>query len=90
MSRANVLSLLVLYIMVITAALWLVQNRHTSRQLFMELQTLEKERDRLSAEWSRVKLEQSTILNQIRVDNRAKSELGMQKPTAAQIKVINE
>lgn len=90
MSRANVLSLLVLYIMVITAALWLVQNRHTSRQLFMELQTLEKERDRLSAEWSRLKLEQSTILNQIRVDNRAKSELGMQKPTAAQIKVINE
>ena len=90
MSRANVLSLLVLYIMVITAALWLVQNRHTSRQLFMELQTLEKERDRLSAEWSRLKLEQSTLLNQIRVDNRAKSELGMQKPTAAQIKVINE
>ena len=90
MNRANVLSLLVLYIMVITAALWLVQNRHTSRQLFMELQTLEKERDRLSAEWSRLKLEQSTILNQIRVDNLAKSELGMQKPTAAQIKVINE
>lgn len=90
MNRANVLSLLVLYIMVITAALWIVQNRHTSRQLFMELQTLEKERDRLSAEWSRLKLEQSTILNQIRVDNRAKSELGMQKPTAAQIKVINE
>ena len=56
MNRANVLSLLVLYIMVITAALWLVQNRHTSRQLFMELQTLEKERDRLSAEWSRLKL----------------------------------
>ena len=90
MNRANVLSLLVLYIMVITAALWLVQNRHTSRQLFMELQTLEKERDRLSAEWSRLKLEQSTILNQIRVDNRAKSELGMQKPSAEQIKVINE
>ena len=90
MNRANVLSLLVLYIMVITAALWLVQNRHTSRQLFMELQTLEKERDRLSAEWSRLKLEQSTILNQIRVDNRAKSGLGMQKPTTAQIKVINE
>ena len=56
MSRANVLSLLVLYIMVITAALWLVQNRHTSRQLFMELQALETERDRLSAEWSRLKL----------------------------------
>jgi cell division protein FtsL len=90
MSRANVLSLLVLYIMVITAALWLVQNRHTSRQLFMELQALETERDRLSAEWSRLKLEQSTILNQIRVDNRAKSELGMQKPSAEQIKVINE
>ncbi len=90
MNRANLLSLVVLYIMVLTAALWLVQNRHTSRQLFMELQALEKERDRLSAEWSRLKLEQSTILNQIRVDNRAKTELGMQKPTAEQIKVINE
>jgi cell division protein FtsL len=56
----------------------------------MELQALETERDRLSAEWSRLKLEQSTILNQIRVDNRAKSELGMQKPSAEQIKVINE
>lgn len=90
MSRGSLLSLFLLYVLVIGMALMVVANRHHARQLFAELQKLEKERDELGAEWSRLKLEQSTLLNQVHVETRAKAELKMQKPTADNIRVIRE
>lgn len=90
MSRGSFLGLLLLYVLVIGMALLIVANRHHSRQLFAELQKLEKERDELSAEWSRLKLEQSTLLNQVHVETQAKQGLKMQKPSAENIKVIRE
>ncbi len=90
MSRWQALGLLVLYLMVLGLALLVVHNRHHARQLFAEIQELEKERDEKSADWSRLKLEQSARLSQILVESRAKQELGMQKPSADNIKVIRE
>lgn len=90
MSRGSLLGLFLLYVLVIGMALMVVANRHHARQLFAELQKLEKERDELGAEWSRLKLEQSTLLNQVHVETRAKTELKMQKPTADNIRVIRE
>lgn len=90
MSRGGLLGLLLLYVLVIGMALLVVVNRHHSRELFAELQRLEKERDELSADWSRLKLEQSTLLNQVHVETRSKEVLKMQKPSAGQIKVIRE
>lgn len=90
MSRGNLLLLALLYILVVGMALLVVANRHHARELFAELQKLEQERDELVAEWSRLKLEQSTLLNQVHVEMRAKQELNMQKPQADQIGVIRE
>ena len=90
MSRGGLLGLLLLYALVIGMALLVVVNRHHSRELFAELQRLEKERDELSADWSRLKLEQSTLLNQVHVETRSKEVLKMQKPSAGNIKVIRE
>ncbi|MBO0614569.1 MAG: cell division protein FtsL [Pseudomonadota bacterium] len=90
MSRGGLLGLLLLYVLVIGMALLVVVNRHHSRELFAELQRLEKERDELSADWSRLKLEQSTLLNQVHVETRSKEVLKMQKPSAGNIKVIRE
>lgn len=90
MNRGGLLSLALLYFLVIALALVIVVNRHHSRQLFAELQKLEKERDELSADWSRLKLEQSTLLNQVHVETRSKQVLKMQKPSADNLKVIRE
>ncbi len=90
MSRGGLLGMLLLYALVIGMALLVVVNRHHSRELFAELQRLEKERDELSADWSRLKLEQSTLLNQVHVETRSKEVLKMQKPSAGNMKVIRE
>lgn len=90
MSRLTLLGLFALYIVVIVLALLVVKNRHQHRVLFTQIQELEKERDERSADWSRLKLEQSTRLNQIWVETKAKQELAMQKPTADNIKVLHE
>ena len=82
--------LLVLYFAVIVLAIMVVGNRHQARQLFVEFQQLEKTRDQLNADWSRLILEQSTQLNQVHVESHAGKVLGMQKPTAESIRVIHE
>lgn len=90
MNRGHLLGLLLLYLLVVGMALLVVANRHHHRQLFAELQKLEQERDELVAEWSRLKLEQSTLLNQVHVESRAQQDLQMRKPSANNIKVIHE
>jgi len=91
MIRASFLGLLALYVLVIGMALLVVANRHESRQLFADIQKLDKERDGLNADWSQLKLEQQgVLLNQVHVDTRANQALGMHKPSAENIKVIRE
>lgn len=82
--------LAVLFVSVIFVAIKTVVHRHESRTLFMQLQKLEKERDTLSAQWSRLKLEQGTTMNQVRVEQQARWDLGMRMPKASEIKVVRE
>ena len=82
--------LVVLFVAVIFVAIKTVVHRHESRTLFMKLQVLEKERDKLSAHWSRLKLEQGTMLNQVRVEQNARWELGMKMPKTSEINMIRE
>ncbi len=80
----------VLYVGVIGVAVQVVMNRHEARNLFSQLQQLEKERDSLTAQWSRLKLEEGTRLNQLVVETRARQELNMRVPRQADITIIHE
>jgi len=82
--------LVVLFVAVIFVAIKTVVHRHESRMQFMQLQVLEKERDKLSAQWSRLKLEQGTLLNQVRVEQDARWKLGMKMPKTSEIQMIRE
>ncbi|TXH67547.1 MAG: cell division protein FtsL [Thiothrix sp.] len=88
--RWQSLATVMLYLLVIVLALMVVANRHHARQLFVELQQLQKDRDQLSATWSRLVLEQSTQLNQVYVEKHARDVLGMQKPSPENTRVIHE
>lgn len=82
--------LALLFVAVIFVAIKTVAHRHEARAQFVELQKLEKERDKLAAQWSRLKLEQSTMLNQVRVERLARWDLKMQMPKLSEIKRIRE
>lgn len=82
--------LVILFVSVVFVAIKTVVHRHHSRSMFMELQALEKQRDKLVAQWSRLKLEQGTLLNQVRVERQARRNLGMQMPKTTEIKIVRE
>ncbi|PID33660.1 MAG: cell division protein FtsL [Thiotrichales bacterium] len=82
--------LVVLFVSVVFLAIKIVVQRHESRTAYVKLQALEKERDKLAAQWSRLKLEQGTALNQVRVERYARWDLGMRIPKTSQIKLVRE
>jgi cell division protein FtsL len=71
---------LALTVGVFVSAMQVVIARHDARTLFVEIQKLEKIRDELNEEWGRLQLEQSTWATDVRVENLARSELGMKMP----------
>lgn len=89
-SNWQLLLLVVLFVLVVFVAIEVVVHRHESRTLFMELQVLEKERDKLAAQWSRLKLEQGTFLNQVRVERQAKGSLSMRIPKVSEVRIVRE
>lgn len=82
--------LILLYVAVISLAIKVVLNRHEARVLYGELRHVEKEHDRLAAQWSRLKLEEGTLFNQMVVENEAKHNLNMIIPKHNTIRVIIE
>jgi len=82
--------LAILFVSVIFIAIKTVVNRHESRTAYVKLQKLEKERDKLAAQWSRLKLEQAVTLNQVRVEQYARWDLDMKMPKASEVKIIQE
>jgi len=51
---------------------------------------LTKHHNILIAQWSRLKLEQGVVLNEIYVERRARKDLGMRMPKAKDIKMVKE
>lgn len=67
----------VLVVVVIISALGVVYAKHQSRKLFVELNALEKQRDRMNVEWGQLQLELNTWASHGRIENKARTSLGM-------------
>ena len=65
---------------VMASAVGAVYAKHENRKLFMELQALTEERDRLEVDWSRLQIEQSTWSTHARVEQLARGEMRMRNP----------
>ena len=74
-------SIALLTVAVVSCALAVVELRHRNRLLFAELQTLSAERDALNTEWGQMLLEQAAWSEQRRVDETARTRLGMSPPS---------
>ncbi|TVR63495.1 MAG: cell division protein FtsL [Candidatus Competibacteraceae bacterium] len=70
---------------VLSSGLGVVHIQHTNRQLFIELQKLQKERDHLEIEWELLRLEQSTLVTDAAVENVARTRLNMLIPNPNEV-----
>ena len=82
--------LFVLIAMVFVSAVEVANARHQTRKLFVEIQTLEKEKNSLDEEWGRLQLEQSTWATDDRVESLARNELQMKPPLMKEIILIKQ
>jgi cell division protein FtsL len=70
------------------SALGVVWSIHETRTLFIELQGLHADRDRLDIEWSQLKIEQSAWATHGRVEQTARSGLNMVIPTPQEVQLV--
>lgn len=75
-------------IAVMASALGVVYSRHESRKLFVELQSLQEQRDEMNVDWGRLQLEQSTWTTHGRVANTARERLNMVVPETKSIRIL--
>jgi cell division protein FtsL len=74
----------------VASGVWIVAAKHESRQLFIELQELEREQDRLQIDWGRLQIEQSMRAASAQIESRARDELGLAEPSDTQMKIVVE
>ena len=72
----------------VASAIGVVFARHEHRQLFIQLTALEKARDELNIEFGRLQLEQATWAESNRIDQVARTRLGMKFPETSDIVVV--
>ena len=75
-------------IAVMISALGVVYSRHESRKLFVELQSLQEQRDEMDVDWGRLQLEQSTWTTHGRVADTARERLNMVVPETKSIRIL--
>lgn len=66
-----------------------VYVQHHRRMQFVELRTLERERDRLQVEWGQLKLEQSTWATHDRIERLALEKLDLHIPPASDVVLVS-
>ncbi|RMH94201.1 cell division protein FtsL [Lysobacter pythonis] len=77
-----------LLVLDVASAVAVSTARHRHRQLFVELNRLERARDELEIEFNQLQLEQATYAESTLIDRIARERLGMVAPVANEIVVV--
>jgi cell division protein FtsL len=89
-ARQPFLLTLIFALVCVMSALALVYTKHESRKLFIELEALNSERDKLNIEWGQLQIEQSTWATHARIERVAAEELSLTRPKSTEIYVIEK
>lgn len=89
MKALQITLLLALFAAVIASAIGVVWARYESRVLFVKLTTLQSQRDDMNIEFGRLELEQATFAEPRRIDEEARSQLGMLDPRPQDIRLLH-
>ena len=79
---------IILAVAVFGSALAVVYTKHQSRQLFAQLQSLQRQADELHVEWTQLLLEQGAWATNARVERIGREKLNMRSPTSQDMVVI--
>lgn len=82
------LILMALLLLMLASAIGVVWTRHESRALFVNLTTLQNQRDELNIEYGKLELEQATYAEPRRIDDEARQQLGMLDPRPQDIRLL--
>lgn len=77
-------------IAVFLSALAVVMTRYQSRMLFIELQQLQQQRDKLNENWGQLQLELSTLSQPQRIETAARDQLLMRPPTRDETVILRQ
>ncbi len=78
----------VLWLATLGSAAGAIYAKHRSRELFIELERLGRERDRYEVEWGQLQLEQSAWSTHAFVESVAGARLKMSMPRPTEIEVV--
>jgi cell division protein FtsL len=89
-SRRTVLIFAVplLWLAVLASAAGAIYCEHRSRELFIQLESLNSQRDNLQIEWGQLQLEQSAWSSHAFVERVASTRLHMATPPAREIEIV--
>ncbi|HEY0634928.1 MAG TPA: cell division protein FtsL [Gammaproteobacteria bacterium] len=82
------MSLTLLAVAVFVSAIAVIYSIHQSRKLFVQLQSLQVQRDEMDVEWGRLQLEQSTWATDARIEELARRKLDMIIPAAGAVVMV--
>ncbi len=78
----------VLSVAVVVTGVGLIFTKHYSRELFLNLENLQRQRDDLEIEWGMLQLEQSTLATEVVIDHAARTRLRMAEPNVETVVYI--
>lgn len=89
-SRIELAIVIPLALAAVASGVWVIRAKHQARQLFIELEELNREHDRLQVDWGRLQLEQSTWANHPRIEAFARERLQMDTPHEGDVHMLAE
>jgi len=88
MSASTKLALAMMWVLLLVSAVGVVWAKQQSRNQFVELQRLQKQRDQLDTEWGQLRLEQSTWVTYGRIETVARNDLHMVIPEPKDVHLV--
>jgi len=82
------LALPLLWFAVLASALQVIYARHKARDMFVQLEKLNAQRDSLEIEWGRLQLEQSYWSSNAFVERVANAKLKMNLPQTRDVRIV--
>ena len=82
--------LMLLIVLLLGSAMTVIYVKHESRELFSELRLIQKKQDEQVIRWSRLQLQNSTLITQSNVERMARKKLDMVLPDKVQIVTLTD
>jgi cell division protein FtsL len=86
--RGSWVLVLVLGCAVLASAVGSIWSRHRARELFVELERLNREQEKIDIAWGNLQIEQASFSTHAHVESLAVSKLQMRAPDPDQIRVV--